>query len=68
MSIRKAGQLNDAHYRTLAHYMKLVGEKESISDANFEYKQSRRVLNDVLECELVENILKAAPFLWHYNG
>ena len=55
MSIQKNGQLNDVPYHTLARYMRLVREKGSISDANFGYKQSRRVLNDVLESELVEN-------------
>ena len=54
MSIRKDRQLNDIPYRTLARYMRLVREKGSKAYANFGYKQSRRVLSDVLESELVE--------------
>ena len=38
----------------MARYMRLVREKRSISDANFGYKQSRRVLNDVLQSELAK--------------
>ena len=38
----------------MARYMRLVREKGSISDANFVYKQSKRVVNDVLESELVK--------------
>eukprot|EP00795_Rhopilema_esculentum_P015967 gene15967-7299_t len=41
MSIRKAGQLNDVNYRTLSSYIKLIGEKESLSDVHFGYKQPK---------------------------
>ena len=64
MSIRKALQLIDVHYRTLALYMKVVREKESIFHGNFGHKQSRRVVNDVLEIELAEYILKAAAIFY----
>ncbi|XP_063594267.1 uncharacterized protein LOC134771239 [Penaeus indicus] len=63
MSIRKAGQLNDVNYRTLSRYMKLIGEKESLSDVHFGYKQPK-VLNDALERELVQYILKAASIFY----
>ena len=64
MSIRKSATLNDVNYRTLTRYMKLMKGKESLADVHLGYKQTRRVLNDTLEADLVQYVLKAAAIFY----
>ena len=64
MSIRKSATLNDVNYRTLTRYMKLMKGKESLADVHLGYKQTRLVLNDTLEADLVQYVLKAAAIFY----
>ena len=66
MSIRKIATLNDINDCTLIQYIKLMKGRESLADVYLGSKPTRRFLNAAFEINVVQYILKAAAFLWHY--
>eukprot|EP00794_Sanderia_malayensis_P002441 gene2441-2807_t len=49
---------------SIRRYMKLMKGKESLADVHLGYKQRKRVLNDALEIDLVQYILKAVAIFY----